>query len=287
MTDSGFAIVRNLLVIIVVSASLALFRKYVPANRSKLLAGKLDLDQLDEQFMPLRWKVIGAMIAVGIVFLLGSWFALSRLNLFFATFGGPADYLLLPQTAIWWFFPGFGAVALCWELTLQIWALFGDRARVNLFSDWTNQSTKFWGACSYAGMDSRKILRWMALLIALPMGIFTALALNMHASVGPTSIRDCGYNFTPCAVFPLADARRVTAIEGFQKKDGKLSPRAGLVIDFKDGRRWSSANWGNFEKTVDPALASGLTRETNLPIESATTEEEIPPLGDHSLPAQK
>ncbi len=271
-------IVRLAIVPAVVILALTLFKRLFPAGRGSHKIGEEQLSKLDERFSPLRGRVIGGVIAVGLLFLFGSWLALSWANRFLARADGPALFQFLPQTAIWWFFPGLGAVALCWELTLQIWALFGDRATVNLFSDWTNQSDVFWGRASYVGLDSRKVLRWLALLIVLPIGMFTGLALNMHASVGPDVIRDCGYAFRPCSVYALSDARRITQIEGFRTTDGKLSKRAGVVLDFKDGRRWSSADWGDFQDSVDPALTAFLKTKTGLPLNFAETEGDIPPL---------
>jgi len=262
----------------IVVASMALSRKLLPAKTAKQSKANLGSDKLNHRFMPLRGRMIGGMILIGVAFVFGTWQALTSLNRLLATLAGPADFRLLPQTAIWWFFPAFGALSLCWEITLQIYSRFAGRDTAELFSDWTNQSSQFWGPWSSPGMDSRRVLRWMALLIALPSAFFTCLALPMHASIGPDSIRDCGYAFKPCKVYHLADASRITAIQGFGADEGKLTKRAGLVVDFKDGRRWSSAEWGNFKDTVDPALADFLTRTTNLPIKSAVTEEDIPPL---------
>jgi hypothetical protein len=46
----------------------------------------------------------------------------------------------------------------------------------------------------------------------------------------------------------------MTVIDGFRQRDGKLVKRAGIVLDFADGRRWSSAAISNFEPNVDPEL---------------------------------
>jgi len=220
-----------------------LFKKLFPAGHGNKDMSQMRIWELDDRFEHLRGRVIGGMLLIGVAFLFGSWLALKYTNLALATIGRPATFRFLPQTAIWWFFPGFGALSLCWELTLQVMALFMGRDTVNLFSDWTNQTTTFWGSASYTGMDSRRVLRWLALLIALPIGLFTVLALNMHATISQNEIRDCGYAFKPCKVYSLADARRITAIEGFRNRYGKLNNRAGISIDFKDGRRRSSAEW--------------------------------------------
>jgi len=68
----------------------------------------------------------------------------------------------------------------------------------------------------------------------------------------------------------------MTLIEGFRSRDGKLHRRAGIVVDFADGKRWSSADIGDFRNSVDPALSGYLIERTRLPLEQAETEKEIP-----------
>lgn len=70
----------------------------------------------------------------------------------------------------------------------------------------------------------------------------------------------------------------MTIIEGFRNRDGKLTRRAGIVIDFSDGNRWSSADYGDFRAGVDPALADFLQGKTHLDYDYAETEADIPPL---------
>jgi hypothetical protein len=266
---------RGSVVVIVIVVMMA-FRKFVPAPAARHQGERLDSEALEEEFMPYRVRVIGGMIAIGVFFAGLSWCLLSRTNIFLARLDGPADFVFLPQPSTWWFFPALGALSLSWELTLQVWAFFGDRKIVNLFSDWTNQSPTFWGA-NY-GMDSRRILGWMTLLIALPIFAFTTLALNMHATISRQQIRDCGYAFRPCTVYEITDLKRITRIDGFRTRDGKLTRRAGIVFDFADGRRWSSADWGDFKKSIDPALVKYVREITPLPLGSATTDRDIPAL---------
>jgi hypothetical protein len=276
--------IRWIIVPVAVALALALFKKLFPAGKRARALSESELAALDRRFLLLRGRVIGGMILIAVLFLVGTWLALSNLNRFFARVDGPSTFLFLPQTAIWWFLPGFGSLSLCWELTLQTLGLFTDRKTADLFSDWTNQSSSFWGHASYVGMDSRKVLLWLTAIVTLPVGIFTALALNMHASVGPETIRDCGYAFKTCSVYRLGDAQRLTEVQGFRTTDGKLTPRAGIVIDFKDGRRWSSANWGNFQRAVDPAFAEFMGTKTALPMNFAPTLEDIPPLAARPAP---
>jgi hypothetical protein len=122
----------------------------------------------------------------------------------------------------------------------------------------------------------------MAILIALPAGIFTVLALPIHTARRQSGIKDCGYAFAPCKSYRYADARRITAIEGYRDRDGKLNCRAGSVVDFSDGRRWSSANEGDLSKSVDPDFAMILATKTNLPFNYLQTEPDIPAIAVES-----
>ncbi len=258
----------------IVVIALGYFRTRIRIAPERFKPG--EIEALDERFQRVMWIPPLCMVAVGILFAFGVHAALVWLNRYIANVH-PSDIQLLPQTAIWWFFPAFGALCLSWEITLQLWGLFGNREAADLYGDWSNV-TRVMGGWSAYGMDSRRVLRLLSLVIALPIAIFTVLAIPMHASIGPSSIVDCGYGFKGCTIYGLGDARRITAIRGFRTKDGKLTDRAGLIVDFADGRRWSSADWGDFKKKADPEFAALLILETGLPIGDATTEEEIPPI---------
>jgi hypothetical protein len=221
------------------------------------------------RFSNIQWLVGAGMVGIGVLFADGSFAALLKTNRLLASFDGPANYWIWPQSAIWWFFPGFGAVTLSWEFVLQVWARFGNRDEANLYSYWSNQKL---------GFDATKLLRWMAILIALPVGIFTVLALPIHTALRQSGIKDCGYAFAPCNLCRYADVRRITAIEGYRDRDGKLNRRAGIVVDFSDGRRWSSANESDLSKSVDPDFAMVLASKTNLPCNYPQTEADIPPI---------
>jgi hypothetical protein len=241
-----------------------------------------DLEDLWTGFRDRQWIINICNAVVALSFFFGVHAALVALNLHLAIADSPSGIHLLPQTAIWWFLPGFGALILPWEITIRIWSLFAENKTVRLYREWAKVDTFM-----YRGALLPNELGWFhffALAIVLPVSIATLLALNMHANVGSDSIRDCGYAFKTCSVYRFADAQSLTEIEGSRATDGKLTHQAGIVIDFKDGRRWSSAHWGNFQRTVDPAFADFLTTKTGLSMNFAQTEEDIPPRAGQSVP---
>ena len=92
----------------------------------------MQLSALDARFQQTKWVVEVSMIAVAVVFAWTTHHLLVSLNRYLGTSDGPETSLRLwPQTAIWWFFPGFGAVGLCGEITLKLWSALGqgDTAR--------------------------------------------------------------------------------------------------------------------------------------------------------------
>lgn len=258
-----FASSAMVLAIVVVCFGLA--RRYLKPS-ARLPEARLSA--LDERFQLTKWVVNVGMIAVGVAFAWATHFVFVLLNRYLVANDDSGSSLQLwPQSAIWWFFPGFGAVTLCWEITLQMWSAFDRSDSARLYRLWSD---------GRAGMDSTRILRWMALVIAAPIGVLTILALPMHATLGHQDIRECGYAWATCQTFDYSKAVKMTQIEGFRLRDGRLTRRAGIVVDFAGGRRWSSADTGDFLDSVDPALLAFLTERIRLPLEQAPTDADIP-----------
>ena len=244
----------------------ALARKYIPARATDQSSDHSSAERSYESFSGTQWTVgimTGFAIA-GFAFLTHA--MLVYLSRWYAALDGPASFRLFPQTAIWWFFPGFGALTLGYEIVLQLWSRFGDAGRVARYSAWSNLKS---------GFDGRRLLRWMALLIAAPIGGFTLLEVPSHVSLTDKVIIDHGYGLGKPQIYRYDAARKLTIIEGFRVKDGSLTSRAGIVIDFDGGRRWSSANSGDFKKQVDSALLDFLMQKTKLLPKHAETVDDI------------
>jgi hypothetical protein len=206
------------------------------------------------------------MIFVALAFVFFTHWALVAANRHFAEADGPATYCLLPSNAIWWFFPGFGALCLSWGITLFLWSLFEDQNRIARFVDWSH---------GRAGMDSTRILRWMALLIAMPVGVATLLAIPMHSTLRDNDLVLGHYAKLARQHLPYSQAHNLMLVDGFRDRDGKFTPRAEVIIDFNDGSRWSSSDNRDFTSEVDPGLSQFLQRKTMLPLERAETESDL------------
>ena len=204
-----FSILGKALVPFVGFTAFALARRYMPAT-SYPSTTKASQQELAERFQSTGWIVGIVMVVLGLTFAWGTHAILGGLNRYSSVSHSPNGFRLWPQPAIGWFFPGFGAVTLSWELTLQLWSKFRDREEAALYNYWGSQR---------AGFDCTKLLRWMGVVIVLPIGILTVLAVSMHATLDSDGIEDCGYAFSPCQRYRYADASRMTQIDGYRDRN--------------------------------------------------------------------
>ena len=244
-----------------------LARKYFPAAAKDSPSPQCTTPISDEHLVSISWMVYAGMVVVGVLLAWALHSLLITSNIFFAQRAGPAQFCLLPQTAVWWFLPGFAALTLSWEIILCFMSLTAGRELTTSYRKWSNLK---------AGFDSAKTLRVLAVLVVLPIAVATALAVPMHANLYEDEIRVRAYASAHDEIYRYSAARRLTQIEGFRDRNGKLTKRAGIVVDFSDGRRWSSADYGNFRPTLDPALANYLQQRIHLHLGSAETESDIP-----------
>jgi len=118
-----------------VAVCFALGRKYLkPSAR----LSETQLSVLDGRFQQTKWVVGISMIAVAVLFAWTTHHFFVSLNRYLAASDDPEALWLWPQTAIWWFFPGFGAVALCWEITLKLRSAFGPGDGARLYTLWSD-----------------------------------------------------------------------------------------------------------------------------------------------------
>jgi len=223
--------------------------------------------ELLDSFRRTRWYLGIALLGVGIALGLSLYFSLVALNQHYADAEGPARFQLLPTRVIWGFFPAFAALTLCWEIALALWSFAGDRAYISQYLDWSDQQ---------AGFDSTRALRWLALLVALPIGIATAPAIPMHSTLHDSELQVRGYASIAPTILRYSDVRRVFQVAGFRDRSGKMHQRTEIIIEFQDGRRWHSGENREFALGIDPALAEFLMQRTGVVTEYFDTEADIP-----------
>ena len=204
--------------------------KQAEANRALGLTDD-EREDLFARFRDLQVLINACNVAVGIAFFFAVRYGFEAINHSLA--GPPTNgrIHLFPDPIIWWFFAGFGALTLPWEITLQIWALFGNRRTVYLYRQWRKRSTFDFTDFTYN--DKLALYHWFILLITIPIAIANSLALNMHCTVGPDAIQVCGYAFRPCTVLPYSDIKAIAYLA--PKYPANPPAAAKLIIEFKNG----------------------------------------------------
>jgi hypothetical protein len=260
--------VSNLVTGIAVPAAviffLRLMRKYAPANKATT-HGELGVP--DEDLKGLQWGVGAAIILVGVGLGYGVYRLLLFANQSFANADGPAAFQLLPTKALWIFLPLFGALCVSWDITLYLLYFVEDHNRIQRYLAWSD---------ARAGFNSTRVLRWMTLVLALPVCILTLLAVPMHSSVREDGITVRQYASRASRHYPYSRAQRLAWVDGFRGRDGVMTKRAEILVDFDDGFRWSSVSNRDFESSPDPGLVEFLQAKTGLPVLRAETEDDLP-----------
>jgi hypothetical protein len=234
------------------------------------------INDLETQFAEQQTIVNLCCIPSGLAFLLLTHTLLVESFQFLERADGIPGYKITYQPVIWWFFPGFGALCLCFEITLQIWTLFVGRNVVDLYSEWdSRQPKKSRGGIVY--YDARKVLRWFSLLIALPIGIFSGLALNMHTTFGEDGIHTFGYAFAAPVFHSYDEIRDITLVQGKYDKHGKFFERPFFVLGFADGHHWLQSDWDDTATSMERSLSAILVQKTHIPIANADTINDIQP----------
>jgi len=250
---------------VAVGIGFALFRKYLPASRKQ--AQSQASGDIAEHFTGTYVLVNGCLIVIGLALGFSVYKLLVSTNLWFAELDSPSRFQLLPTKAIWWFLPGFGALCLSWEITLTLWSLFGDRERIARFVEWTH---------ARAGYNCTRALRWLALIIVLPVAIVTLPAVPMHATLRDDGLRIRGYATWKARSYQYSQACRVSVVQGNRDRKGRFIQRATVIVQFDDGFVWDSADNRDFTSKPDSGLAEFLGEKTGLEITYAETASDIP-----------
>lgn len=246
----------QILVPVAVVVVLQLLRRYCrPDGLPNSLADEPPpLKVLDRQFRRTQWGVAVLYLGSAAVFAFGSWKSFQSANKWLAALDGPAAYRLYPSAAIWWFFPGFGALTIGWLMMefLLPYALGKKTAEVYLY--WTS---------ARAGLNASKVFRWGALAVAGPIGILTILALPVHSSFRDDALVFRSYASLKAKAYSYERIRGLTTTDGIRDRFGKFVPDPCILIDFDDGTRWSSGDLlRDPDRSVDIGLKEFLSKRS-------------------------
>lgn len=252
----------RVLVITLIALVFALFRWMAPPSfRTEVHANKSP--QLPEPFP--SGLVGAAMWCLGIVLALG-FFLLRAANHLWASLEGPALLTQYPPSVIWCFLPGFAALCIPWPLT--VWYLRrGGR--------WEEADAVENVSDAKSGMDSLRVMKWLNLVVLGPIAILTLLAIPIHLSVGDSEVRVGHYASLRSETFCLRQARRLTIVDGYSRRKGRIHKAEDVIIDFADGRRLRGNQVGDGGTSIRRDLMRLLIAKSGLAPEHEATADQI------------
>lgn len=238
------------LVPVAVSVAFVLFQHYFPVSAPNKWS--YETRQTQE---PLPTGAIGAtMWGIGLC-LVGSFFAFREANHLWALLDGPAVLKVYETPVIWCFFPGFAALSIPWPLT--IWMLRKNGRR--------DEADEIAGESSgKSGFDSYRVMTWLSYGIALPIGVFTLLAIPIHLSIGDTEVKVGHYARWTSEAFHYDQAVRARQVTGMTTRNGKTITTRNLLIDFSDGRTLDASVGQDGGDPASPEVVTLLLEKTKL-----------------------
>ena len=234
------------------------------------------IDEYSPRFSEWQTPINLLTALTAILFCLGLRTMLLACSRFLASRDHTAIFQFPFTTVIWWFFPVL-ATTISFELLLQIWSLLGSRRIANAYSQWAAlQPKSYRSRTTY--MDSRAVFNKFFLFLAMPVGILTILALNMHVIFTQHEFISCGYAFQPCSVHPYTSIRALYTVDGrWSNKHSSFIPSPDIVIDFDDKSRWSEYQWTeSSRKGFDSNLLRFLVEETGIQPQAIHIAEDLP-----------
>jgi hypothetical protein len=249
------SIVRGVIVPASVGLVFALSRRYLPATKRVSPDDAIDSSGL-VGYVTVATAVSFLFIAVG------CFFTFKYLNVWFASLGPKPDRILLPDKIDWMFFPIFGGATLSWELVLRVWGLF-DRHQAQAYAAWSDKKT---------GFAATRLLRWMAILIALPVAVIQLGLVSVHDSFFVDRIAIGRFGHYASEDHAYSSVRVFETYKGFVNRDGSFTKQPSIFLKFNDGKEWTS--WSTREEyKLDQSLIDYLTLRIGRPPDQRETRE--------------
>ena len=215
-----------------------------------------------------KWSFLCSALTVAI--LIGSFFGVAYaarfLNALWAQAQGPAVFVLLPTKAWFYLYSGFLGLCLDWPIAASILQKITDKKVWIVWLDQQNQKV---------GFDVLRAMRWMAYLIMIPYTAFFLPSLVCHTRFSEKEIATQGYSEWKETRYTYSAVGRVAVAKGAIGRQGQFYPDLRLIIDFKNGNRWTTRDGFRDPEAINTDLLNFLTQHTGLQPRYVETDKEL------------
>lgn len=199
------------------------------------------------------------------------------------TSSNPTAVIRVPyQPIVWWIFPVVGGFTMAWELTLQVWSLFGRREMANQYRELAKSFVSTYRGRTGA-YQTQTFMKWASLVLAAPIGVFSLLALNMHTNFEAAGVRECGYAFRPCEFHTYSELTGAIHTNGFIGSRGTYVERPNVILEFRSGYQWRSSMYDLRDAAAINKIEKLVVDKTEIELKSMPL---LPPIPKSQPPVQ-
>jgi hypothetical protein len=181
---------------------------------------------------------------------------------------GPSNFLLTPTWAWWFLYAMFGALSFSYFPSLQIIRrTMGGKK----FAAYMQRGSRV------SGYDGTRAMRFLALVIMVPYTAFFVPSLGCHTRFSESEIGIQRYAEITERKYSYSQVRSIALVQGYKLRSGEFQNDPRLVVDFEDGRRWTSREGFRDSEEPNKQLISFLEFRTGKHVQSATLENDLHP----------
>lgn len=255
--------IPHLIVPVAVAAAFYFFGQKFPARSSTSLSR-------EEMAIPISgwWTFLSnaLTIAIGLFLFLTAVNGSRLLSRAWGAGHRPSAFLLTPSNWWWYLYGGFLGLCLGWPLATMILRMVMDRKSLEIWLAQQNQK---------AGFDCSKAMRWLAYVILVPYTAFFLPSLGCHARFSANEIGLQGYLDWNEARYAYSDVTRVALIDGWLDRSGAFNSDPRILIDFHDGKRWTTRDGFRDPEPVRKDLLDYLIGHTGVELTHVHTEQSL------------
>jgi len=244
--------IRGIAVPVVIAVAFRWFARRFPPSKKAI-----EFSISTEEPVSGWWTGLSIVLWLGSigVIMLGTVASTRALNDVIALIQGPAEFRLVPTWAWWYLYGGFAGLSLSW---LVIAPAMRFLMTPDKFARWTR------GHDRQAGFDTERAMRFLALAIMGPYTLAFLPSVGCHTRFSEGDIGIQTYAQIREVRYGYGDVAATMIVKGGRDRSGEFYKDPQIVIDFKDGRRWSSGDGFRDPEDINPDLAAFIAIKTGL-----------------------
>lgn len=254
--------IRGIAVPVVIAIAFRWFRRKFPFKQVSVKSEQL-LEPVPAWYTPV--SIVIWLVAIPVVtFSIAA--TVRSLNALITSAQGPVEFQLAPTPAWWYLYGGMGGLSFSLSLTALAMRWLAGRDR---YASWTFSHNQ------QAGFDTDRVAHYFALVIMVPYTLAFLPSIGCHTRFSDDEIGIQTYADLKETRYSYHDVRSIAVVKGSLMRNGEFYKDPRIVIDFKDGRRWSSRDSFRDPEEINPDLAAFIALKTGMEYQYVDTAADL------------